>query len=242
MSDAEGQLPHGGGASNPDTAAFGPAVYVIDDEEPIRDALTALFHTARMQVETYPDALRFLERLPSLGAQHACVVSDVRMPQIDGIELLHELRRRAVRLPVVVITGHGDVKMAVQAMKAGAVDFIEKPFDGRAILRAVEAALSVSIDPPAAGQTGINQIRTDATQAAAQIAALTPRERQILDQLVKGKPNKVIAYELGLSPRTVEACRARMMNRLGVRSLSEAVRLWVWSELAPAKSSSGLEC
>jgi two-component system response regulator FixJ len=235
-------MPHVGRTSNTDTAALGSAVYVIDDEEPIRDALAALFQSARVRVETYPDAISFLEMLPSLSAGHACVLADVRMPGMDGIELLLELRKREVRLPVVVMTGHGDVKTAVQAMKAGAIDFFEKPFDGTTILGAVQAALSASTALSTAGQMGNNHILANATQAVEQIAALTPRERQVLDLLAEGKPNKAIAYELGLSPRTVEACRARMMSRLGVRSLSEAVRLWVWSELATATGSSGLEC
>ena len=234
-------MQHGDHVLNTDNAAPKSTIYVIDDEEPIRDALAVLFQSARMRVETYPDATSFLDMLPVLGAGHACVLADIRMLGMDGIELLHELRRREVKLPVVVMTGHGHVTLAVQAMKAGAIDFLEKPFDGPTILGAVQAALSAFTAVSTARQTGNNVIPAGAAQAAEQIATLTNRERQVLDLLAEGRSNKAVAHELGLSPRTVEACRARMMCRLGVRSLSEAVRLWVWSGLATGSGSPGLE-
>ena len=150
------------------------------------------------------------------------------MPGLDGLELLRRLKQGGFRGPVVVMTAHGDVPTAVRAMKAGAVDFIEKPFDDGALLAAVEAALQ---SPQASGAAG-------AGDAAERVAALSPREREVLDLLIAGKPNKLIARDLGLSPRTVEVHRARMMARLGVGSLAEAVRLAVRAELGqPARQA-----
>jgi len=198
------------------------AVHVVDDDDAVRRALALLFRSAGIAAATHASGLAFLEALPSLpeGAV-GCVLTDVRMPGLDGLELLRRLKQRGFRRPVVVMTAHGDVSTAVRAMRAGALDFVEKPFDDEALLAAVEAALK---PPRASGPAG-------AGDAAARIAALSPRERQVLDLLIAGKPNKLIARDLGLSPRTVEVHRRRMMARLGVGSLAEAVRLAVRAEL-----------
>jgi two-component system response regulator FixJ len=197
-------------------------VHVIDDDDAVRRALAMLFRSAGIPAETYPSGSAFLEALPCLCEEAVgCVLTDVRMPGLDGLELLGRLKQRGFGRPVVVMTAHGDVSMAVRAMRAGAADFIEKPFDRRALLEATQATLRTSHLPGG----------TRANDAAERIAALSPREREVLDLLIVGKPNKLIARELGLSPRTVEAHRARLMSRLGVGSLAEAVRLAVQAEL-----------
>ena len=203
------------------------AVHVVDDDDAVRRALAMLFRSAGIPVETHPSGSAFLEVLPSLGEDTVgCVLTDVRMPGLDGLELLRRLKEGGFGRPVVVMTAHGDVSTAVRAMKAGAVDFVEKPFDDEALLAAVEAALG---SPQASGAAGVGD-------AAERIAALSPREREVLGLLIAGKPNKLIARDLGLSPRTVEVHRARLLARLGVRSLAEAVRLAVRAELAqPAR-------
>jgi two-component system, LuxR family, response regulator FixJ len=198
------------------------AVHVIDDDEAVRRALALLFRSAGIPVETHSSGSAFLEALPALGEDAVgCVLTDVRMPGLDGLELLRRLQQGGFRRPVVVMTAHGDVSMAVRAMKAGAVDFVEKPFDDQALLAATEAALGTA---QATGTAGTDE-------AVERIAALSPREREVLGLLVAGKPNKLIARDLGLSPRTVEVHRARLMARLGVGSLAEAVRLAVRAEL-----------
>lgn len=196
-------------------------MHVIDDDDAVRRALAMLLRSAGMAVETHPSGLDFLHALPRLGGNAvACVLTDMRMPGLDGLELLRRLREGGFRRPVVVMTAHGDISTAVRAMKAGAADFVEKPFDDGLLLATVEAALEASRAPGAAGADG----------AAAKLAALSPREREVLDLLAAGNPNKHIARALGLSPRTVEVHRARLMERLGVGSLAEAVRLAVQAE------------
>ena len=195
------------------------AVHVVDDDDAVRRALAMLFRSAGIPVEAHPSGLAFLEALPFLREDAVgCVLTDVRMPSLDGLELLRRLKEGGFRRPVLVMTAHGDVSTAVRAMKAGAVDFVEKPFEDDTLLAAIDAALGT---PQAAG----------ADDAAERVAALSPREREVLDLLIAGKPNKHIARDLGLSPRTVEVHRARMMARLGVGSLAEAVRLAVQAEL-----------
>ena len=197
-------------------------VHVVDDDDAVRRALAMLFRSAGIPAETHPSGLAFLEALPSFREEAVgCVLTDVRMPGLDGLELLRRLQDRGAPWPVVVMTAHGDVSTAVRAMKAGAADFVEKPFDDEALLAATEAALGT---PRASGV-----VRAD--DAVERIAALSPREREVLDLLIAGKPNKLIARDLGLSPRTVEVHRARLMARLGVGSLAEAVRLAVQAEL-----------
>ena len=226
MTEEDGRSPPlvsgAAGRRGADPGPASRAVHVIDDDEAVRRALAMLFRSAGIPVETHPSGSAFLEALPALREDAVgCVLTDVRMPGLDGLELLRRLKQGGFRRPVVVMTAHGDVAMAVRAMKAGAVDFVEKPFDDEALLAATEAALGT---PQASGAAG-------ADDAAERIAALSPREREVLDLLVAGKPNKLIARDLGLSPRTVEVHRARLMARLGVGSLAEAVRLAVHAEL-----------
>jgi len=218
------------GRRGDDPGAAARAVLVVDDDDAVRRALAMLFRSAGIPAETYPSGLAFLEALPSFGEEAVgCVLTDVRMPGVDGLELLRRLKQAGFGRPVVVMTAHGDVSTAVRAMKAGAVDFVEKPFDDEALLAAVEAALGA---PQAPGPAG-------AADAAARVAALSPREREVLDLLIAGKPNKHIARDLGLSPRTVEVHRARLMARLGVGSVAEAVRLAVRAEFGRRDASGG---
>ncbi|MBD0276314.1 MAG: response regulator [Acetobacteraceae bacterium] len=206
----------------PDSVAG--AVHVVDDDDAVLRALGMLLRSAGMPVEVHPSGSAFLDALPRLrGDAVGCLLTDVRMPDLDGLELLRRLREGGFKRPVVIMTAHGDVATAVQAMKAGAVDFVEKPFDDGALLATVEAALGASRASGAAAEGG---------DAAARVAALSPREREVLDLLAAGKPNKGVARDLGLSPRTVEVHRARLMERLGVGSLAEAVRLSVQAELS----------
>jgi two-component system, LuxR family, response regulator FixJ len=196
-------------------------VHVIDDDEAVRQAVTILLRSGNAAVETHASALSFLEALPALREDYIhSVLTDVRMPGIDGLELLQRLKARGFRRPVIVMTAHGDVSMAVQAMKSGALDFIEKPFHARDLLASIQALSRRPL--PSSAQ--------DAS-AAARLALLSQREREVLSHLMAGRPNKLIARELGLSPRTVEAHRARLMERLGVGSLAEAVRIAVEAEL-----------
>lgn len=194
-------------------------VHVIDDDEAVRRGLAILLRSGGIAAETHASALAFLDKLPSLNEGSVlCVITDVRMPGLDGLDLLHRLNALRFRRPVIVMTAHGDVPKAVQAMKAGAADFVEKPFRPQDLLALIE---QLSGPPSTAGEEG----------AAARMASLSPREREVLDRLIAGKPNKQIARELGLSHRTVEVHRARMMERLGVSSLAEAVRIAVEAEL-----------
>jgi len=195
-------------------------VYVVDDDPAVRRSLERLLDSAGLHVITYETSLAFLEAAPNLAS--GCALLDVMMPGMDGLELQALLRQRNFPLPVIVMTGQGDVQSAVRAMKAGAVDFIEKPYGDDILLDAIEAALS---------RVHGADIGRDTTEAAERIATLTRRERQVLDALVMGRPNKVIAFDLGISIRTVEVHRARMMERLGVRQLGEAVRLAVLARM-----------
>ena len=190
-------------------------VYVIDDDDAVRDSLALLLESAGLRVEAFAGAAEALARCRD--ERPACVVTDVRMPEVDGLELQRRLAQLHARLPVIVITGHGDVPLAVQAMKAGAVDFIEKPFSDDVILASIEAA--VARGRHSAGSSPI------AGKFGECLARLTPRERDVFHQLIVGHPNKVIAYNLSISARTVEIHRARVMEKMEVRSLPELVRL-----------------
>lgn len=187
-------------------------VHLIDDDEDVRRALSFLLGTAGLAVRVYESAAAFLQQ--DHKAVRGCIVTDVRMPGIDGLELLRRLKASGSTLPVVVMTGHADVPLAVAAMKAGALDFIEKPFGDDTLLAAIQAALARR-----------DQAGAQAGQVRERLNALTPREREVLDGLVAGHPNKTIAYDLGLSPRTVEVHRANVMTKMGASSLSELVRL-----------------
>jgi two-component system response regulator FixJ len=190
-------------------------VHLVDDDEAIRRSVGFMLKTSGFQVRTYESGVDFLKSATSLDP--GCILLDIRMPGMDGLEVLGALRAKGVSLPVIIMTGHGDVSLAVQAMKAGALDFIEKPFEKAVLLSAIEH--------------GIERLKRSAAdvdradEAAVKLQALTPRERDVLDGLAKGLPNKTIAYDLGISPRTVEIHRANLMTKLGVRSLSEALRI-----------------
>jgi two-component system response regulator FixJ len=190
-------------------------VHIVDDDESVRQSLAFLLSTAGMVVRLYESAAAFLEAPDNI--QEGCLITDVRMPEMSGIELLHELKVRSISLPTIVITGHGDVPLAVEAMKCGAIDFIEKPFDEEAIIRAVQSAKE-RVDKRA------RECESEAALAA-KLASLSKRERQVLDRLVAGDPNKTIAHDLGISPRTVEVYRAHLMTKMQAKSLSELVRM-----------------
>ncbi|MDB5367902.1 MAG: DNA-binding response regulator [Rhodospirillales bacterium] len=200
-------------------------VHVVDDDNAVRRSLERLLQASGYGVRSYEGGQALLDSADSL--QKGCLLLDVRMPDIDGTTLQLRLRKLGVLLPTVVMTGQGDVQTAVRAMKAGAVDFIEKPFSDEVLFRALEAAL--------ASGTQSDRERA-AIDAARRIATLTSREMQVLEALVGGQSNKVIAYELGISIRTVEVHRARMMERLGVRRLAEAIRLAVMARLGASRS------
>jgi two-component system, LuxR family, response regulator FixJ len=195
----------------------------VDDDAAIRRSLERLLLSAGLGSALYETALGFLEIAPRL--EEGCVLLDLRMPGIDGLELQALLNRLGCRLPIIVMTGEGEVQDAVTAMKAGAVDFIEKPFDDQRLLGAIEQALTLS------GRAARDR---EAEEAAERVATLSPRERQVLDLLIAGQPNKVIAYHLGISVRTVEVHRARMLDRLDLRSAAEAIRLAVVAAWAHA--------
>ena len=190
-------------------------VHVVDDDEAMRDSMAFLLRAENFQVQTYADAADFLAALPQIKV--GCVVTDVRMPGMSGIELLQRLRELKVSLPVIVVSGHGDVPLAVEAMKTGALDFIEKPFDDDVFLRAVRLALSAqAVDSRRQAQKATINSRLE---------SLSNREREVLEGLVAGHPNKTIAYDLGISPRTVEIYRANVMEKMQARSLSDLVRM-----------------
>jgi len=190
-------------------------VHIVDDEDAIRRSASFMLRTTGFDTRTYQSGIEFLK-----DAKHAdpgCVLLDVRMPGMDGLEVQRELNDRGIALPVIVLTGHGDISIAVQAMKAGAVDFLEKPFEKGQLMIALEAGF--------ARLERREEAATTAHEAEVRIAALTAREQEVLQGLARGFPNKTIAYDLGISPRTVEVHRANLMTKLEVRSLSEALRI-----------------
>jgi two-component system response regulator FixJ len=192
-----------------------PVVHVIDDDEAMRESLAFLLDTSGLTARTYDSAVDFLEKLDA--AQPGVIVTDVRMPEMNGLELVRRLKAREVPLPIIMITGHGDVPLAVEAMKAGVVDFLEKPFEEDSLLAAIRAALADSsrADEDQAERERLRQV----------LDSLSPREHEVLNGVVEGKLNKVIAHELGISPRTVEVYRANVMSKTGARGLSELVRM-----------------
>lgn len=190
-------------------------VYIIDDDDGVRDSLTVQLEANGYKVENFASAVGFLERAAAMPP--GCVISDVQMPDMDGMELQQRLSDLRLNFPVVIMTGHGDVALAVRAMKAGAVDFIEKPFEEKAVLESIQLAQSRFAAQRANEAAG--------TTAREKLSTLTPREREVFDEMVRGKQNKVIAYDLAISPRTVEVHRARVLEKLESRSLSELVRL-----------------
>ncbi len=190
-------------------------VHIVDDDAAVRDSLAMLLESAGLTVRTYDSAAAFLGVASGLAT--GCVLTDVRMPDIDGLALQRQLIVQQCTLPVIVMTGHGDVPIAVQALKAGATDFLEKPFDDAHLIAAVRSALQAGARAREAAAGSADML--------ARLATLTPREREVLDRLVAGPPNKTIAYDLGTSPRTVEVQRARVMEKMGARSLPELVRM-----------------
>lgn len=190
-----------------------PTVHIIDDDAAVRESMTFLCATAGMAAKAYDSPLAFLG--VAAGITDGCVLTDVRMPEMDGVTLVRNLKERGFQRPIIVMTGHGDVSMAVAAMKAGAVDFLEKPFDDDTMLGAIRAALRPT---PLAAEGGPLQAR---------LASLSERERQVLDGLIEGQANKVIAQNLGISPRTVEIYRAKVMAKMEAASLAELVRMVV---------------
>jgi two-component system response regulator FixJ len=190
-------------------------IHIVDDEDAIRRSAGFMLKTSGYAVEAWPSGVAFLQKIRHI--EPGCILLDVRMPEMDGLEVQQALAERGVTMPVIVLTGHGDVSIAVRAMKAGAVDFIEKPFEKSVLIAAIETAFDRLEDT--ATRT------TRASDAAVLLAALTPRERDVLEGLAQGQPNKTIAYDLGISPRTVEVHRANLMAKLEVRSLSDALRI-----------------
>src|ERR1700686_3308093 len=190
-------------------------VYVIDDDEAMRDSLDFMLGAADFHVTLFESAHHFLDALSNI--EFGCVVSDVRMPGIDGIELLKRLKAGPTLRPVVIMTRHGDVPLAVEAMKLGAVDFLEKPFEDDRLIGMIEAAIRQA-EPAAKSEALTHDI-------AARIATLSPRERQVMDGLIAGLSNKLIARDYDISPRTIEVYRANVMTKMQANSLSELVRL-----------------
>jgi two-component system response regulator FixJ len=203
-----------------------PVVYIVDDEAAIRDSLAMLLGAVGLATRCYASAKDFLAQYRE--DSRACLVADVRMPGLSGLELQEALRSRGAELPVIVITGHGDVAMAVRAMKAGASDFIEKPFNDQVMIDAVHRALARSAEEggarPQAAARSVLETR---------IAQLTPREKEVMLLVAEGRPNKVVATRLGLSTRTVEVHRAKLMEKMGARSLADLVRMAIVCELLP---------
>lgn len=190
-------------------------VHIVDDDEAIRQSVGFMLRKAGHSVETYASGLEFL-KIADRETQ-GCVLLDVRMPEVDGLEVQARLAAQGIMLPVIMLTGHGDVALAVRAVKAGAIEFLEKPFERTALLAAIEEALRQ------AGRNDRSQLA--ASEATVRLAALTTRERDVLEGMVLGRPNKLIAFDLGIATRTVEVHRANLMEKLSARSLSDVLRI-----------------
>jgi two-component system response regulator FixJ len=196
-------------------------VHVVDDDESARESLAFLLEAADFEVVSHASALALLEALPLDGA--GCVITDMRMPDMTGLELVRELNARGSRVPVIMITGHGDIPLAVEAMRAGVADFIEKPFGESRMIDALNRALEAG--PPPAPHGAQAQASDETTVVRQRLETLSERERQVLDGVVDGQPNKVIARELGISPRTVEIYRAKLMAKMHADNLAALVRM-----------------
>ena len=190
-------------------------IAIVDDDRDVRESLKVLLEAAGYVVLPYNSAKAVLA--DEFVAQCACLIADIRMPEMDGLELQQEIVKRGYALPVIIMTGHGDIPLAVRAMKAGAADFIEKPYSPDEMLLSVRNALDL-------GKKALGKV-AEARRAQEALAVLTPREREVFDQIVAGRPNKIAAYELGISPRTVEIHRAHVMSKMKVRNLSDLVRI-----------------
>jgi two-component system, LuxR family, response regulator FixJ len=196
-------------------------VHVIDDDEAARHSLAFLLGTAKISVKTYESATAFLNSLAEVKS--GCIITDVRMPGMSGIELLRKLKELGIDVPVIVVTGHGDVPLAVEAMKIGAADFIEKPFDDELMLQAVRSACIQ--------QRSNDMHKAERAEIDGRLATLSNREREVLQGLVRGLANKQIAFDLGISPRTVEIYRANLMTKMQASSLSDLVRMALIAEI-----------
>lgn len=199
-------------------------VHVIDDDVGVRESLQFMLKAAKYDVRAHDSAISFLACYSP--AEQSCIVTDVRMPEMSGVELLHKLKGMSMDTPVILVTGHGDINLAVEAMKAGASDFIEKPFAEERVLKAIEQALNK--------YRAHGEIAAQRAAVMQRIQTLSQREREVLDGLVAGSPNKVIAHELSISPRTVEIYRANVMSKMDAGSLSELVRMVLLSQSGPA--------
>jgi two-component system response regulator FixJ len=206
-----------------------PVIYVIDDDDAVRQSLEFLLKTAGIAVRGFESAKAFLEVLPQVSS--GCIITDVRMPEITGIELLQKVKSLKPHLPVIVVTGHGDISLAVEAMKIGAFDFLEKPFDDALLLAAVRNALGREAD---AGER-----KAEIAGLHEKLGELSNRERQVLEGLVAGKANKIIAFDLGISPRTVEIYRANLMTKMSANSLSDLVRMAIVTGILDGSAKSG---
>ncbi|MFZ2081729.1 MAG: response regulator FixJ [Xanthobacteraceae bacterium] len=204
-----------------ESAAAQPVVHIIDDDEGLRESLAFLLRSAALEVRSFESAKAFLEVLPD--AALSCVITDVRMPDMSGIELLRRLKELKIGVPVIVITGHGDIALAVEAMKIGAADFFEKPFDDDLLVASVRAALQQQEDQTKRG--------AERAEIEHRIATLSPREKDVLTGLIVGRANKQIAFDLGISPRTVEIYRANLMNKMQANSLSDLVRMALLADM-----------
>ncbi|MCX8474791.1 MAG: response regulator FixJ [Sphingomonas sp.] len=199
-----------------------PVVHVIDDDASVRDSLAFLLDCSEIRTCTYESAIQFLKAVPTM--EPGCIITDVRMPEMSGLDLVARLRDIGVTDPVIVITGHADVPMAIQALHQGVSDFIEKPFSDEAILLAVRTAL--------ARQRSRDEMAVERDEIRKHLATLSGREREVMEGLIEGKANKVIAYDLDISARTVEVYRANVMTKMGARTLSELVRMVMIARLA----------
>jgi len=208
-----------------ENAAAQPVVHIIDDDEGLRESLAFLLRSAALEVRSFESAKAFLEVLPD--AALGCVITDVRMPDMSGIELLRRLKELKIGVPVIVITGHGDIALAVEAMKIGAADFFEKPFDDDLLVASVRAALRQQEDQTKHG--------AERAEIEHRISTLSPREKDVLTGLIEGRANKQIAFDLGISPRTVEIYRANLMNKMQADSLSDLVRMALLAEMLNPK-------
>lgn len=205
----------------------GPLIYLVDDDEAVRDSLGMLFDSIGLAHQTYASALDFL--LSFDPARHACLVADIRMPGLSGLELQQRLNDQGAETPIIFITGHGDVPMAVTAMKSGAVDFVQKPFRDQDLIDRINKALERDLER--------RKTRAEQDEIRSRIALLTPREKEVMQCVVRGQANKVIAMDLGVSQRTVELHRARVMRKLKMRSLAELVH--AIDKIAGAAAPSG---
>ena len=215
----------------PDVPPSDMTVFVLDDDEAVRDSVVILLECEGFRVEGFASPLAFLES--DAPSRPGCLLVDVRMPQMSGLDVQERLAQEGRGLPVIVMTGHADVPLAVRAMKAGAVDFVEKPFDEQALIGSVKTALARAVPPPAPPATQAPAAPAASPEVLERLSSLTPRERDVLQWLVEGKSNKVIAFELSISPRTVEIHRARVMEKMRADSLPSLVRMALSAGITP---------